>query len=147
MSKYKNEQCEYNGIKFDSEVERDYYEYLLTLYPEDRIVLQPSYTLIEAFVNVECEKIRPTVYRADFAILGSCDLQSEVIDVKGFMTPDFKIKKKLFEYIYKKKLTLVTRCPKFYGGGFIEIKKLKKLQKENPSPRAIAMKEKRKLKK
>ena len=147
MSKYGAKATEYEGIKFDSEMEKDYYIFLLNELPKERIVIKPKYTLIEAFVNFEGKKVRPTTYEADYGILNSLGEIEEVIDVKGFETADFKLKKKLFEKIYGKKLTLVTKNPEYYGGGWTELQVLKKNQKENPSPRAVKLRETKRLKK
>ena len=147
MSKYNSKSTEHEGIKFDSEMERDYYLFLLRTIPKERIVIKPKYTLIDAFVNYEGKKVRATTYEADYVILNEFGQSIEVIDVKGFETADFKIKKKLFEYRYNKKLTLITKNPDYYGGGWTELSVLKKNQKENPSPRAVKLRESKMLKK
>ena len=46
INKYKNKKVEFEGIKFDSEMEKDFYIYLLKNHKKDEIIIQPSYTLI-----------------------------------------------------------------------------------------------------
>lgn len=125
MNKYKNKKCEFNGIQFDSEMEMNYYKFLLETYNEDDITIKPRYTLIEKFVDVNGKTIRPLVYEADYGIKGANGLIEKVIDVKGFETSDFKIKAKLFKYIYKMDLILVTVNPKKFGGGWTTLEELK----------------------
>ena len=67
-----------------------------------------------------------TEYTADFKIL-NLDGSIEIIDIKGFTTPLFSIKQKLFEKKYPHKLTLLTHVKKF--GGWIEIDEYKKLKR------------------
>jgi hypothetical protein len=54
------------------------------------------------------------LYIADFKVYLN-DGSIQIIDVKGFETPDFKIKRKLFEAKYPFKLILM-KYVKQYGG-------------------------------
>lgn len=54
--------------------------------------LQPGYT------NNQGKKIRPITYVADFVYNREGKLVVE--DTKGFKTPEYKLKKKMFEYKY-----------------------------------------------
>lgn len=91
------------GTKFDSKMEAEYY--LILKEREKRgeiqaITLQPKYILQD--------KPRIT-YKADFEIIHP-DGDIETIDVKGFQTKDFILKKKMFAAVYEdNKLTLVTK--------------------------------------
>ena len=103
-SKYKNEPIKYDGHKFDSKKEAEYYlilkdrekkgeiRYLKLQYP---IEIQP------AFTDRQGKKIRAITYKADFYFY-DCKLKSwRVIDVKGSkdtLTEVFKLKKKLLAY-------------------------------------------------
>lgn len=109
-NKYKNKKVVLNGIKFDSEKEAVYYLGLCNKKEKGEIEdfeLQPKFELQPGFVNNKGKKIREITYVADFLIKHK-DKTEEVIDVKGFKTPEFKLKKKMFEYRYPNhKLTLV----------------------------------------
>ena len=53
-SKYKNKKCEKYGVKWDSQMELDYYEHLLDLQMDgliEDIELQPRFLLQEAFLR------------------------------------------------------------------------------------------------
>lgn len=97
--KYNNQKTIVDGIEFDSKKEADYYIHLKLLKKageirdiglQQRFVLQPGF-------EKNGVKYQPITYIADFVITNN-DGTTEVIDVKGFETKEFKIKKKLFEY-------------------------------------------------
>ena len=106
-SKYHNRKVEYRDpktgetITFDSEKERDYYlllkdrerrgeiRYLTRQY---EIEIQPS------FIDKRGKKIRRITYKADFAYCDPKDGNLHIIDVKGFKTEIYKLKKKLLAY-------------------------------------------------
>ena len=102
FAKYHSRRVEAAGHIFDSRAERDFY--LLCLFPLQQqgiitqIEFQPSYELQPAFKKAG-KKYRAIHYIADFEITYS-DGTVEIIDVKGFKTPIFKLKQKLFEYKY-----------------------------------------------
>jgi hypothetical protein len=129
MSKYNAKRTEIDGITFDSKAEGDYYLHLLKLQEDGKIIdfgLQPSFTLQEGFIKNN-KHFRPIVYIADFKIR-HLDGTIEIIDVKGFETADFKIKRKLFEKKCPYKLTLVKYVKKY--GGWITVDEWKRLKKE-----------------
>ena len=136
MSKYNNKKCEYNGIKFDSQMELKFYLHLLEL-QKDGIVrdihLQPSYELLEAY-EIEGKKVRPINYKADFKVIYT-DGHEEVIDIKGFTTPDFLIKKKIFQHKYKTTLHCITFSK--IDNGWINFDDLKKARKERKKLKEI----------
>lgn len=88
-------------ITFDSEKERDYYlllkirekkgeiKYLTRQY---EIEIQPSFT------DKQGKKIRRITYRADFAYYDVKEGSTHYIDVKGYKTEIYKLKKKLLAY-------------------------------------------------
>lgn len=101
--KYHNKKVEYDGYTFDSIREKNYYIKLKLLEKAGKIKelelqkeyeLQPSYKL----GNKTSRKI---TYRADFTYKSTEDDKLHVIDVKGFRTDVYRLKKKLFEYKYK----------------------------------------------
>ena len=123
MSKYNNKKVVYEGITFDSEMECEYYKYLLTQYNKNDIILQPEFILQTGFVR-KGKKILPIKYIADFRI------GNIVIDLKGFTTIEFAIKKKMFWYNYPHlDLLVITKAPKWTGEKWIEIDRLKKMRK------------------
>ena len=100
-SKYNNKKTMVDGIKFDSKKEAEYYCQLKLLKQAGKIKdyrLQPRYELQPAFKK-NGKKYRAITYIADFAIINN-DGTTEVVDIKGVETQVFKIKKKLFEYMY-----------------------------------------------
>ena len=108
MNKYNNTKTLYNGIKFDSKLEARIYKELERLKEIDQIqflALQVPYELQEKYVNVAGKKIRSINYKADFVVIK--DSVEYVVDIKGMITPMFKLKKKMFEYKYNKILHIV----------------------------------------
>ena len=129
MSKYGAKKTEVDGIQFDSNIESDYYLHLMSRWAKGEIAgysLQPSFILQESFKK-DGKTHRKIEYRADFEIV-HLDGSIEIVDVKGFETADFKIKRKLFEKKYPYKLTLITYVKKY--GGWIDIDELKKLRRK-----------------
>ena len=101
-NKYKNKKTIVDGIKFDSEMESHYYIYLKQLKEIGEVVdfiLQPTYLLQEGF-SLNGKRIRPITYKADFKVIYK-DGHEEVIDVKGKLTEEFKIKRKMLLYKYR----------------------------------------------
>jgi hypothetical protein len=101
-NKFKNKKTEIDGIKFDSEMESHYYLYLIHLKEIGEVVdfeLQPTYILQEGFAK-DGKKIRPITYRADFRVI-YVDGHEEVIDVKGRVTAEFSLKRKMLLYKYR----------------------------------------------
>ena len=124
-NKYKNKKVEFEGIKFDSEAEKDFYIYLLKNHKKEDIIIQPSYTLIESFRDSEGKLNRAITYKADFEVLGVS------YDVKGMTLPIFLLKEKLFKYKFpEKKLKVICKAPKYTGLEWIELSELKKIRKD-----------------
>ena len=101
-NKYKNKKTIIDGFKFDSEMESHYYIYLKQLKEIGEVVdfvLQPTYLLQEGF-DLNGKRIRPITYKADFKVIYK-DGHEEVIDVKGKLTEEFKIKRKMLLYRYR----------------------------------------------
>jgi len=99
--KYKSKITEIDGIKFASKMEANRYTELKEMQRENKISnleLQPSFLLQESFTR-DKKKYRPIVYVADFRY----KIGDKVIveDVKGFKTPEYKLKKKLLLYKYE----------------------------------------------
>ncbi|MEJ9210103.1 DUF1064 domain-containing protein [Bacillus smithii] len=128
-TKYKSKKVEIDGHVFDSKIEARYYEQLKWLQANKQILffrLQPRYLLQEAFTK-DGKTYRKIEYIADFEV-HHLDGSIEVIDVKGYETETFKIKRKLFEKKYPHKLSIVTYVKKY--GGWITLDELKKRRKQ-----------------
>ena len=100
-SKYHNKKVEFRGITFDSVKERDYYLYLLDrekrgevrdISRQYEIEIQPNFTTPAG------EKIKAITYLADFYFYDLVSNSWRVIDVKGYKTDVYKLKKKLLAY-------------------------------------------------
>ena len=106
--KYHNKKVIIDGIKFDSKLEANRYKELKLLEKKGYILdlkLQPSYDLIPSFKK-NGKIYRKITYKADFSYVTTKDNQVVVEDTKGFKTPVYMLKKKLFEYMYPN-LTIV----------------------------------------
>ena len=96
MNKYKAKKTIINGITFDSKAEANHYVYLLRLKNQGVIrdlKLQVPFNLNVAGVHI-CK------YIADFTYI---DTKKNYIveDVKGVITPVFKLKQKLMKAIHR----------------------------------------------
>lgn len=102
-SKYGALKTTIDGITFHSRAEANYYSRLKLLKRAGQITdftLQPKYLIIESYKHpVTGKKVQPTHYVADFFVTYP-DGRTEVVDVKGMKTPEYKLKKKLFEKLY-----------------------------------------------
>ena len=110
MSKYGAKKVTIDGITFDSKAESRYYEYLLKLKKSglvEEFSMQKAFTLLDRFAHPQTGRIvRAITYRADFEVLYA-DGRIEVVDIKGFLTPEFKIKAKMFMFRYQIPLVLL----------------------------------------
>lgn len=106
-SKYHNRKVEYRDpktckvITFDSEKERDYYLLLKDREQRGEIIDLKRQVEIEiqpGFILPSGEKIRPITYRADFTYKTNPYGVIHIIDVKGYKTEIYKLKKKLLAY-------------------------------------------------
>lgn len=131
MTKYKAQKVIVDGITFDSKLEAEYYNHLEYLKREGEVKsfsLQPRFLLQESFKK-NGKSYKKIEYIADFTVDYPCG-RREVIDIKGFVTDTAALKIKLFQYNFPGlNLKLLTKAPKKFGGGWIELDKLKKLRK------------------
>ena len=91
----------FDGIKFDSKKESQYYAILKVLEKAGKIrdlKLQVPFVLIETF-KVDDRTYRKTKYIADFTYYDDKD-KLHVIDVKGVHTNEYQLKKKLMAWKY-----------------------------------------------
>jgi hypothetical protein len=95
MNKYKNSKTIVDGHKFDSQKEARYYGTLKMRKLAGEI---KDFTLQETYL-LDVNNVRIGKYIADFKIIHLNGL-FEVVDVKGFKTPIYNIKKKLMKAIH-----------------------------------------------
>ena len=103
MSKYHSKKVIYDGIKFDSIKEKNRYIELKILERAGLIKdieLQKEFILQPSFKK-NGKTYRKITYKADFYYYDNHLKIYVVEDVKGMKTEVYKLKKKLFEYIYK----------------------------------------------
>ena len=96
-----------HGIVFDSKWESNVYDLLLLQVPKEHLLLQKSFELQPKFVGPNGKGVRSICYACDF-VLGPDWAEGEkptekhvIIDCKGMITDVFKIKEKMFSYVYK----------------------------------------------
>lgn len=103
VRKYHNKKVEYDGYTFDSIKEKNYYIKLKLLEKAGKIKeleLQKEFELQPSF-KLNNKTSRKITYRADFTCKTTEDDKMHVVDVKGFRTDVYRLKKKLFEYKYR----------------------------------------------
>ncbi|WP_245643651.1 DUF1064 domain-containing protein [Roseateles chitosanitabidus] len=96
--KYGNTKVQADGITFDSKAEHRRWCHLRVLERAGEIRdlrLQVPFELIPAQVSTTGKKQRATVYLADFVYARTKDGKVVVEDVKGAVTPEFRLKRKL----------------------------------------------------
>lgn len=95
-SKYGNEKTKYNGMMFHSKKEAEYCATLDLLKKasneEDRVVSYERQVPFQIVLNGK----KICKYYADFIVLYA-DGRKEIVDVKGYRTALYKLKKKLVE--------------------------------------------------
>lgn len=96
IHKYRASSTIIDWIKFSSKLESRFYQYFIDIGIEI-LELQPRFILQEKF-ELNGEKIRAIEYVSDFKIKHQGDVF--YVDSKGFLTPEFKIKLKLWKKIY-----------------------------------------------
>lgn len=106
-SKYSSAKTDIDGIRFDSKKEAEFYAELKLREKAGEIShlrLQPRYLLQEAFKH-EGKQHREIEYVADFEYIENGE--TVVVDVKGFKTAVYMLKKKLFLYKYGSKIKFI----------------------------------------
>lgn len=112
MQKYKNKKTIVKNTAFDSKLESHVYLKILELSEKYNFAyeLQPEYMLIDRF-SIGSKRYRKTVYKGDFNIVINGKIHT--IDVKGFMTDVFKLKRKLFAKIYNREVIVIKSVAEF----------------------------------
>ena len=101
QNKYKNKKVVYNGMKFDSKKEMDYYIKLNMLEKAGKIKdlrLQVPFVVLETF-KLNDKTYKKTKYIADFTYYDK-EGKYHVVDTKGVRTDVYKLKKKLMAWKY-----------------------------------------------
>lgn len=94
--KFNAKKTVFNGIKFDSKKEANYYAELLLRQKAGEIASidrQPQFVLVPPYEH-NGQKVRALKYIADFKVTYP-DGTVEIIDVKGYKTKEYKLKKKM----------------------------------------------------
>lgn len=101
--KYRNKKVASNGLKFDSQKEARYYGYLLGLQNDGKIHGLKTQVKFDFNINGSLlryvDSNRVLKYIADFEYFTS-DGVRKVVDVKGFKTRDYLIKKALMMAVH-----------------------------------------------
>ena len=108
QNKYKNKKVSINGKVFDSKKEANRYCELIRMQQAGLIKdleTQKRYLLLDKFKK-NGKVYNQINYYADFVYYSIYEKKTVVEDVKGCKTEVYKIKKKLFEFIYPN-LTIV----------------------------------------
>ena len=122
MSKYGNKKVVVDGITFDSKSEAAYYKKMLRDQEAGLVKefnMQKTYTLLDKFEHPKTGKaVRAIKYIADFEVIYP-DGRVEVVDIKGFKTPIYRLKEKLFMFRYN----IPIICLKYYArkNEFVEV--------------------------
>ena len=111
MSKYKAQKVTYDNLQFDSKFEATYYAFLKELEKQGKISSlqrQVKYEILPRQTDAIGKfKYHPVEYKSDFEY---DDVQGfhHTVDTKGFKTPDFRIKQKLFYYRTNREIECVS---------------------------------------
>lgn len=122
MSKYGNTKITFNGNKFDSAMEADYYRYLdiqkskgeikdFEIHP--KFILQPSF-------KYKGKTIQSITYTSDFKVYCN-DGTIEIVDVKGHKTNEFKLKEKILKYMFKNNENISIFCVTLHKEQWVRI--------------------------
>ena len=129
-------------IRFDSEIEYLYYLELLQKKSEGKvrdINIHQSFVLIPEYTNIDGELIQRMDYECDFFYFDIEKNKQMCVDVKGVEEPEFVLKRKIFDYIYRDKFK-ITIMKYSKSTGFVEKSEYKKSRK-----RVMKLKEENKL--
>lgn len=129
-------------IRFDSEIEYLYYLELLQKKSEGKvrdINIHQSFVLIPEYTNIDGELIQRMDYECDFFYFDIEKNKQMCVDVKGVEEPEFVLKRKIFDYVYRDKFK-ITIMKYSKSTGFVEKSEYKKSRK-----RVMKLKEENKL--
>ena len=103
MSKYKSIKMSVDGVEFDSKKEAERYIELCEMMNAgliDQLECQVRFELIPKMRDADGKCVRPCTYLADFVYRDNETGATIVEDVKGYKTPEYRIKKKLMLQVH-----------------------------------------------
>lgn len=106
--KYGAKKVTVDGITFDSKAESIYYQLHKH---EPNMRLQEKFVLMDKF-RLHGKAYREIAYKPDFTFYDEEGNLVKVIDVKGMILPEFKIKAKLFANRYGIPITIAKKVPR-----------------------------------
>lgn len=135
MSKYNAKKVTYDNLQFDSKFELTFFIYLKELEKQGKIAnlqRQIKYELLPRQTDsIGKFKYHPVEYKSDFEY-DDTNQTHHTVDTKGFKTPDFRIKQKLFYYRTNRDIECISYKEAKKDELFAEIdKKMKNLFKLN----------------
>jgi hypothetical protein len=147
--RYSHNQVMVDNYLFDSEQEADYYRLLKLKVANKEIFnlkVHPEYVLIEPFIYGG-RQIKATVYTPDFSYQSRpdnapCLIITTAIEVKGFPTPDFELRAKLFKSKYPNVRLVIMQFSK--ATGWLERTEYLKARKKVNAALAVDRYEKKK---
>jgi hypothetical protein len=98
-SKYNNKKVTSDGIKFDSKIEAYFYQ--LLKFHKVEFEMKPKWELQQAFVY-NGQAVRAIGLEPDFVIKNDSKQEIAIVDTKGIITKEWKIKIKILKHNYKK---------------------------------------------
>ena len=106
--KYGAKKVTVDGITFDSKAESIYYQ----LHKNNpSMKMQEKFTLMDKF-KLKGKTYREIAYKPDFTFYDEAGDLIKVVDVKGMILPEFKIKAKLFAKRYSIPITKTKKVPR-----------------------------------
>ena len=128
MATINSKQVYEDGYLFDSQTEYEYYKILKAKREMGSILafaIKPQYVLIPPF-NYMGKQVKGVVYTPDFEYVDS-NGKTIVVEIKGYPTPDFELRLKLWKYKNQDKEIQVLKYSK--ATGFMKVKDYKKERK------------------
>jgi len=68
-----------------------------------KLQVQPKFELQPAFTNGAGKKVRAITYAADFSFFDVEQKRQRVVDIKGYRTKTYELKRKMFDYLMRDK--------------------------------------------
>lgn len=124
VHKYNAQKIKIDDVTFDSKYEALYYTEVIKPGVQNGsiidVIFHPKYLLLPKFqreIDGKDKKFGAMTYSADFKVTYA-DGSETIIDIKGMVTKDFKMKYKLFHYLYDD-LSIVLLKPRIRKSGTI----------------------------
>lgn len=104
-SKYRNKKTEFNGVMYASRLEAEYAALLAVRLKAGEIDYLETQKRFDAVINGK----KCFAYIADFYFFDKVANRWRIVDVKGFETDVFKLKRKVIEALHGNEIELVKR--------------------------------------